>query len=173
MKNDPNKNIISKLNQIREELEALEQPELKSEFVKSLDDLIIFLNRLRTELMRQSLEEKIVKIREPLEHVISFLESAKSDESLSILLSVARKIQTPKPKRQPVEIPNGLTNEQIREILKKDLSKAELKIIARQRAIAVGKSNTGKIRQDILKNLERQEGYSRLASPEKKEKMDL
>jgi len=63
-----------------------------------------------------------------------------------------------------VEIPNNLTNEQIRTLLEKDLSKAELKAIAGQRAISVGKSNNEEIKRHILRNLERQEGYGRLAS---------
>ena len=164
MKNNPNKNLISKLNRIREELEVLEQPESKSAFLKSLDDLIASLSRLRAGLTHPSLEGKAAEIREPLEQVIGFLEFAKSDESLKTLLSLARKTQTPKPKRQPVEIPNNLTNEQIRTLLKKDLSKAELKAIAGQRAISVGKFNNEEIKRNILRNLERQEGYGRLAS---------
>ena len=76
----------------------------------------------------------------------------------------ARKVVTPKPKRQPVEIPNNLTNEQIRGLLENDLSKAELKAIAGQRAISVGKSNNEEIKRYILRNLKRQEGYGRLAS---------
>jgi len=48
--------------------------------------------------------------------------------------------------------------------LEKDLSKAELKALAAQRAISVGKSTNAEIKRDILKNLQRQEGYERLAS---------
>jgi len=58
----------------------------------------------------------------------------------------------------------NLTNDQIRALLEKDLSKAELKAIAAQRAIPVGKSTNEEIKRDILKNLERQEGYGRLAT---------
>jgi hypothetical protein len=57
------------------------------------------------------------------------------------------------------KIVSNLTNEQIRALLKKDLSKAELKEIAAQRSISVGKYNIEEIRRRILKNLERQEGY--------------
>jgi hypothetical protein len=69
-----------------------------------------------------------------------------------------------KPKRQAVEIPSNLTNGQIRRLLESDLSKAELKAIAAQRAIAIGKSTKEQVKRDILKNLDRQEGYQRLAS---------
>ncbi len=164
MKSDPNKNLISKLNRIREELEALENPELKSAFLKSLDDLIAVLSHLRTMLTHPSLEVKAREIRESLEQVIGFLEFAKSDESFRTLLSLGRKTRTPKPKRQPVEIPNNLTNEQIRTLLKEDLSKEKLKAIAGQRKISVGKSSKEEIRKDILRNLDRQEGYGRLTS---------
>ena len=57
----------------------------------------------------------------------------------------------------------NLTNEQIRALLEKDLSKAELKAIAAQRAISVGKSTSEEIKRRILKNLTRQEGYVRLS----------
>jgi hypothetical protein len=59
-------------------------------------------------------------------------------------------------------IANNLMNEQIRALLEKDLSKAELKAIAEQRSIAVGKSTNKEIKRRILKNLERQEGYELL-----------
>jgi len=165
MKSDANKKLISKLSRIREELDLLSNPESKASFLKSLDDLIATLSRLRAGLANSTLERKVAEIHKPLEQVIDFLEFAKNDEILRTLLSPAtRKVAIAKSKRQPVEIPNNLTNEQIRGLLENDLSKAELKAIATQRAISVGKSNTEKIRRDILKNLERQEGYGRLVS---------
>ncbi len=57
------------------------------------------------------------------------------------------------------EIPENLTNDQIRKLLEKDLSKAELKAIARQRSISVGTYTNDEIKRRILKNLNRQEGY--------------
>jgi len=164
MKNDLNKNLISKLSRIKDELELLSHPESKTSFLKSLDDLIATLSRLRTGLANPTFEEKAVEIQKPLEQVIGFLEFARNDEILRTLFSPAGKVATAKPKRQPVEIPDNLTNEQIRGLLENDLSKAELKAIATQRAISVGKSNAAEIRRGILKNLERQEGYGRLAS---------
>jgi hypothetical protein len=70
-----------------------------------------------------------------------------------------------KPKRQPVEVASNLTNEQIRALLEKDLSKDELKAIAAQRAISIGELNREEIKRSILKKLERQESYGRLANP--------
>ena len=164
MKSDPSKNLISKLNRIKEELEFLARPESKAAFQKNLDDLIAALNRLSAGLTNPSLEARAAEIQYPLEQVISFLEFAKSDEVLKTLLLPARKVVAAKPKRQAVEIASNLTNEQIRALLEKDLSKAELKAIAAQRAISVGKSTNAEIKQNILKNLERQEGYGRLAT---------
>ena len=164
MKSDPNKNLISKLSRIKEELEVLARPESKAAFLKNLDDLIAALNRLRAGLTNPSLEAKAAEIHRPLEQVIGFLEFAKSDEVLKTLLLPPRKTVAAKPKRKAVEVASNLTNEQIRALLEKDLSKAELKAIAAQRAISVGKSTNEEIKQDILKNLKRQEGYGRLAT---------
>ncbi len=164
MKNNPSKDIISKLNRIKEELEVLARPETKAAFLKNLDDLIVSLNRLRAGLTNPSLEAKAAEIHRPLEQVIGFLEFAKSDEVLKTLLLPARKTVAAKPKRKAVEIASNLTNDQIRTLLEKDLSKAELKAIAAQRSISVGQSTNEEIKKDILKNLERQEGYGRLAT---------
>ena len=67
-------------------------------------------------------------------------------------------------------IASNLMNEQIRALLEKDLSKAELKAIAEQRSIAVGKSTNKEIKRRILRNLERQEGYELLLRWEKSKK---
>ena len=167
MKNDPNKNLISKLNEIREGLELLAGPESKAAFQKNLGDLIAALTGLRAGLANPSVETKVAEIHGPLEQVIEFLELAKSDEVLKTLLCSVRKTVAPKPKRRAVEIASNLTNEQVRELLEKDLSKAELKAVAEQRAISVGKSTNREIKRAILKNLERQEGYERLAASNK------
>jgi hypothetical protein len=66
-------------------------------------------------------------------------------------------------------IANNLTNGQIRALLEKDLSRAELKTIAAQRSISVGKYTIEEIKRRILKNLERQEGYELLRGPRLKE----
>jgi hypothetical protein len=137
----------------------MSRPESKAAFVKSLDELIGQLSRLREELASSAFDEKTAEIRKPLEQVIGFLQSAKSDERLRTFL-----FPISKPQRQPVEIPSNLTNEQIRVLLEKNLSNSELKAIAEQRAISVDKSSNAEIKRSILKNLERQENYSRLSS---------
>ena len=164
MKKNPTKNLISKLNRIREEIKFLSDSDSQTAFLKSLDELILALSRLRTSVSSLVLREKLAEIQKPLDQVVDFLDFAKNDEALRILLSPAPKRAAPKPKRQPVDIPSNLTNEQIRSLLDKDLSKAELKAIAVQRSVSVGKSNAEEIRRNILKNLDRQEGYGRLGS---------
>lgn len=165
MKSKPITNLITKLNRIKEELGLWGHPDSKVALLKSLDELIASLNCLRNELANSSLETTAAEIRTPLEQVIGFLQRAKSDEALQTLLSVAGITVVPQSKRQPVQIPSNLTNQEIRALLQKDLSKAELKAIAVQRSISVGESSNEVIRRSILKNLERQEGYGRLASP--------
>ena len=120
MKSDRSKNLISKLSQIGEELEFLSRPESKADFLKNLDELITTLNRLRDGLTNPSLADKAGEIQRPLEQVVGFLEFAKSNEVIVALLSPAKKAKTPKPKKQPVEIADDLTNEQIRTLLEKD-----------------------------------------------------
>lgn len=164
MKSNPANSVIFKLNRIKEELEFLTNPDSRITFQKNLDELIAALNRVRAGLDNQTLYTKAGEIRYPLQQVIEFLELAQSDEILKALLLPVRKAATSRPKRPAIHIAGNLTNEQIRALLEKDLSKAELKAIAAQRAISVGKSNNDQIKRDILKNLERQEGYGRLAA---------
>jgi hypothetical protein len=163
MKSDQSKKLISKLTQIKEELDFLAHPESMAAFQKNLDDLIVALNQLRAGLSNPALEARAAEISSPLEQVVRFLEFAKSDEVLKTLLFPPRKAVIAKPKRKAVEISSNLTNEQIRALLERDLSKLELKAIAAQRGISVGKSTSEEIKLNIVKNLERQEGYQRLA----------
>ena len=158
--NNSAKSLISRLTRIKQEVEFLSHPEGKASFVQNLDELIGHLSRLREQLATAELDEKLTDVQRPLEQVINFLESAKSNDLLKALL-----IPAPKPQREPVQIPTNLTNEQIRDLLQKSLSNAELRAIAAQRSIPVGKANNEEIKRNILKNLERQEGYGRLASP--------
>jgi hypothetical protein len=164
MKDKQNKNIVAKLTRIKEELGVFGQPESRAELLKSVDELIMSLSRLRTELANASLESSATEIRAPLEQVIGFLGRAKSDQTLQAILSMAGIVSTPKPKRQPIEIPSNLSNAQVRALLQEDLSNAELKSIAAQRSISVAESSNAEIRRSILKNLDRQEGYERLGA---------
>ena len=163
MKSEQNPSLFSTLNSIKREIDLFARPEGKGNLLKNLDDLISALGRLRTELTNPSLEAKASEIGGPLEKVIQFLEQAKSDESLQTLLRLGRINGVTAAKREPVDIPGNLTNEQIRSLLERDLSKTELRAVARQRGISVGKFNNQEIIRLIVKNLERQEGYERLS----------
>jgi hypothetical protein len=160
MKSEPSGNIVSKLRRISEQLEEFASGESKASVLKNLDYLIAGLNRFRAALLAPNFDEKTATIQKSLGEVIGFLESAKSDEFLSIVFSGAQKVS--KPKRQPIDIPSDLTNEQIRSLLEKDLSRRELKAIATQRSISVGKANIDEIKRGILKHMEREDGYERL-----------
>ena len=162
MRSEPGKSLILKLSHISKVIDVLMRPESRDALQRELDELIRALEILREGLANPSLETRVAEIRRPLEQVVAFLELAKSDEALRVLLP-SWGARPAKPKREPIEIGSNLTNEQIRDLLRKKLSISELRAIAAQRAISVGKSNSEEIRQSILKNLERQEGYSRLA----------
>jgi hypothetical protein len=160
MKSEPSGNLVSKLRRISEQLEEFATGESKASVLKNLDYLIAAMNRFRGALLAQAFEEKTATIQKSLGEVIGFLEFAKSDEFLRTVLLSAEKGS--KPKRQPIDIPNDLTNEQIRSLLERNLSKPELKAIATQRSISVGKASIEEIKRDILKHMEREDGYERL-----------
>lgn len=164
MKNKQNNDVVAKLNRIKAELGVLGCSESRAAFLQSLEELIVSLTRLRTELSDPSLEAKAAEVKTPLDQVIKFLELAQSDVVLQALLSLTGITVAKKTKRQAVEIPGNLTNEQIRTLLQKDLSKAELKAIAKQKSFPVGKLSISDMKHYILKNLERQEGYGRLGA---------
>ncbi len=163
MKSDPSKSVVLKLTHISKMIETLTRPESKAALQSELDELITALQGLRAGLADPSLDGKVAEVRHPIEQVLAFLELAKSDEALKLLLPSCVARHPAKPKREPIAVGNNLTNDQIRDLLGKELSISELKAIASQRAISVGKSNADEMRRAILKNLERQEGYGRLA----------
>ncbi len=162
MRSESGKSLVVKLAHISRVIEALASPEARAALQRELDEVISALETLRAGLADPSLRERVAEVRHPLEQVVAFLELAKSDEALRVLLP-SWGTRPPKPKRDPIEFGGNLTNEQIRDLLRKELSRSELVAIAAQRAISVGKSNAHEIRRAILKNLERQEGYGRLA----------
>ncbi|MBX3662614.1 MAG: hypothetical protein KF804_09200 [Burkholderiales bacterium] len=164
MKSNKNPNLLARLSQIRDDLYLVNQPDLKEETINGLSALITSLQDLHAGLTNPSFGGRTAETIQHLDHVITFLESASSDAVLRVLLSSGRKKGPRKAKREPIEIPPNLTNEQIRALLSKKLSRAELKALAMQRGISIGKSNSDTIKQDILKNLDRQEGYQRLAT---------
>lgn len=165
MKDNPPVGLIAQLNRIKSDLDAFTNPESKASFLSGLDDLIARLTVLREQLTQPPVEKKVSEVGHSLGQVIDFLRSAKDDHTLASLISGAMNSRPHKSQRAPVQIPPNLTNEQIREYLAKDLSKSELKAVAAQRGISSGKRSDEDVRRDILRALERQEGYQRLAKP--------
>jgi hypothetical protein len=164
MKTKQAKSLEAMLLKISSNLNLLTHPTSRAEVLKDVNDLIGSLTRLRSELNNPAIQKQAADVREPLSDVIKFLEFARGNDVLNALIALPQEPRKRKPKRTPVEIPANLSNQQIRALLEKDLSRSELAAIAAQRAISVGKSTTEQIKKDILRNLERQEGYGRLAS---------
>jgi hypothetical protein len=165
MKRNPISGLISQLNRIKVDLDTFANPESRTEFLRNLDGLIAQLNALREQLVKAPLEKNLAEVATPLARVIEFLQLSKNDQTLALLISDALHTRPLKPQRIPIDIPANLTNDQIRELLSRKLSKGELKAIAVQRGISSGKRSDDEVRRDILRSLERQEGYERLATP--------
>ena len=165
MNAEPKSDLVSSLARIKEDLAIFAHSESRHFNLIALDEMIEALRRLRAELADPTLVQRAAEIQNPVEQVIGFLEAARDDEALRWLFSPSGKPTITQSKKQAVEIESNLTNEQIRSLLRRELSKAELKAIAAQRAISTGKGNSEEIRRNILRNLERQEGYGRLATP--------
>ncbi len=163
MKRNPTSGLIAQLNRIRLDLDTFSNPESRSTLLKNLDALIARLSALRDQLADAPLERRLSDIGMPLGQVIEFLKLAKDDYAVAALISDALHSREAKPQRPPINIPANLTNVQIRELLAQDLSKSEIKAIAVQRGISAGKRRDDEVRRDILRALERQEGYERLA----------
>ena len=166
MKHNDSNSVIAQLKRIKHDLEVFCDPDSKAAFLVALDELISRLHAIRVQMQNSEPGRRLSEIGRPLDQVVSFLEYAKTDELLGVLLSDAlASNNNGRPKRIPIEIPSDLKNNQIRELLSRDLSKAELKAIASQRGISVGKKSEKEVKADLLSALERQEGYQRLALP--------
>jgi hypothetical protein len=165
MKAHPKNNLLSKLKDLHGDLKSVADPAAKTAIVANLDAIIASLSQLRSELANHTVEARVTQVQAPLAQIIDFLEFAKTDESLKTFLCLVESATKPKEKRAPIEIPGNLTNDQIRALLAQNLSVDELKAIARQRAISTASGSGKEIRASIVKNLERQEGYGRLANP--------
>ncbi len=165
MKQNLTNSLIGQLSRLKCELDAVVRPESKAAIVRNLDALIERLSTIRSQFADATLQERVSKVQRPFQEVIEFLESVKTDEVLGTLLSQPLQTKPARPKRIPIEISPNLTNEQIRGLLAQDLSKLELKAVAAQRGITVGKTSDEQVRRELLRVLDRQEGYERLATP--------
>jgi hypothetical protein len=165
MKRNTSNGLIAQLDRIKANLDAFADPETRTQFLENLDGLIGRLCALRDQLTDAPTAKRLSDVALPLGQVISFLQAAKDDQTLAAIVSDALHSRPAKPSRPPISIPQNLTNDQIREFLRQDLSKNELKALAAQRGISVGKRTDEQVRRDLLRSLERQEGYQRLAMP--------
>lgn len=165
MKRNQTNSLVAQLNRIKCDLDLLADPESKAAFLRNLDELVARLNTIRSQMLNSSFEAKLSEIGRPLQQVIDFLELAKTDELLGVFLSDETPTRFVKQKRAPIEIHADLKNDQIRGLLAQNLSRQELKMIAVQRGISVGKASEEEVKREILRALDRQENYERLASP--------
>ncbi|MBV9657030.1 MAG: hypothetical protein JO295_02865 [Verrucomicrobia bacterium] len=162
-KNDSKNDLVAKLERFADSLGLTADEASRADAVRKVDAVIEGLSKLRQALIAEDLINKAAAVRPAIAQVVEFLESAKHDERLTALLVSIKSGEKP-PKRKPIEIPAELSNEQIRELLQQELSSRELQAIAAQRAISVHAANRNEIKQAILGNLNREEGYQRLAS---------
>lgn len=158
--------LLASLEKLRRAVELYSDPQLRSAVIKELDQLVRALSDIRARLTSASVPERISATIAALQEVVEFLERAKSDEVLQMAFSEMRTTRARQTRRasikEPIEIAPNLTNQQIRELLQRELSKAELAEIAKQRSISVGKRTKNDLRAAILDFIERQEGYERL-----------
>lgn len=162
MKTNPIDEFILDLNRLVASLDLVSNGASRSAALKSVDNLIAALNRIRQAMTDEELACRIAAVRPAITQVLEFVESSKADPRLCALLAITKNGPKVK-KREPLEIPANLSNQQIRERLQREPSLQELRAIAAQRAIPVHKANRHELKHEILENLERQEGYERLA----------
>jgi hypothetical protein len=124
------------------------------------------LTKMRSSLTEESRREKSMEAIQGISQVLQFLENAKSDEvfqaELSDILISASRRTGKRTKSEALEIPANLTDDQIKHLLERDLSKTELKQIAQQRSLSTGKRSIRDLRAAILSIIARQENYDRL-----------
>jgi len=141
---------------------AVSEPARRS-MLQSLDELVNVLQGIRVAITDNNLSARLTAIQPALSQVLEFIENAKDDPQLCNLLAITSNGGKVK-KREPVEIPPNLSNQQIRELLERDLSVQELQTLASQRSISVHGANRDQMKREIIANLNRQEGYERLAA---------
>lgn len=152
------------LNALIRNLECALEPRIRAEAISHIDELTQALGRMKVALEAPNLPAEAAVAVQSLDEIIRFLNSPSTRDLLPLFVRKGEVARVRK-KRAPLEIPAGLSNDQIRDLLQKDLTKNELKSIATQRGISVGGLSVDDARQSILKNLERQEGYGRLGNP--------
>jgi hypothetical protein len=157
--------LVNRLRDLRNIALLLGGDEARREAIKDIDETVRLLRQLRAALDSSSLEQG--SILQSIDQVLSFLATASKDERLRVVLQwtkVPKRARPPKPKRQPVDIKAELTNDEIRSLLKQNLSRTELEAIALQKGLSTDKRNTAELRNAILGFVDKQDNYSKLRS---------
>ncbi len=152
--------LLDSLKKLRRALEIYCDARSRSAAINELDQVILGLSDMRTKLTHASAPEKTSATLAALDEILGFLERAKSDSTFQVTFSET--VTTRPRQNHNSQIPPNLTNQQIRELLQRDLSKSELEEIAKQRSISLGKRSKSHLRSAILDFIERQESYERL-----------
>ncbi len=154
------KELLASLKRLRESVLLYSDAELWSAVTGELDRLIPALSDLRRRVAGGPTTEDAASVAAAVDTILAFLQRTKGDDLFRVALS-----QVPghsSKSAEKAQIPLNLSNEQIRELLRRDLSRAELEEIASQRSIAVGKRSKAELRSAILAFIEKQESYARL-----------
>jgi hypothetical protein len=166
MKTNSADTLLGKLAALRGLLETLRDVESQRATIKEIDTLIETLLEVRNVLTSADLRAKASELLPALNQILLFLESAKSDKSLQALVSQVLPGHPRKPHtistKVTVDIERDMTNQQIRDLLQKDLSKADLEQIAKQRSIGTNGLSRAALRSAILEFINRQESYEML-----------
>jgi carboxylesterase type B len=155
--------LLGKLAALKSLLKNLLDLDSQSAAAKEIGTMVETLLEVRARLTSADFQEKASQLIPALDQVLLFLEGAKSDKSLQSIVSQAlcrrpRKPRTASTKVTP-SIQPSMTNQQIRDIIQQDLSRADLEQIAKQRSIATnGRSKTA-LRSAIMDFISRQESY--------------
>lgn len=158
-------NLVAALAKLRQDLASCTSSVALSAVKNEIDRTITMLTDFRAKLNGSGIEVPLGAIDE----VLRFLDVAKDDDRVQgLLASLTVPASAPtraiKPPRVPVQIEANLTNEQIRHLLQKDLSRSELAAVAHQRSVSVGKRSRDELRDAIREFIDRQDSYSNLRS---------
>jgi hypothetical protein len=157
--------LVGRIRDLRESLLLLLSDEAWHDVIHEIEETVRLLQKLRAALDSGALQDG--STLSAIDHLLSFLARASEDERLRVLLrgtKTRKRVRPSKPKRQPIKIEETLTNDQIRELLKGNLSRDELRAIAKQRGISGQKRNTAQLRDAIISFLDKQDSYAKLGS---------
>ncbi len=154
------KGLLASLKRVREAVLVYGDAARWSEVGKELDTLITVLSELRETVNSQTSLGDVAPVAAAVDTVIAFLQGARGDSLFRMAASPA--LGQRSRRAADTKIPSNLTNDQIREFLRQDLSRAQLEEIARQRSIALGAKSKEDLRSAILSFIDRQESYERL-----------